>query len=99
MSTSAKRAIIDTAEGMKRDEDLKKCVKEGKVYTDKQELKDSRIKDGRNIFSKLYYRYTLMTGVYMLDTTERVCLHCLYLFMFIFWYKYLSGFFFEIFKR
>ena len=46
-----------------------------------------------NFFSLMYYRYTLMTGVYMLDGIEQAFLHFFILLGMFFVVKYSYGFF------
>lgn len=51
---------------------------------------------GEGVFSSLrllYYRYTLMTGVYMLDRVERWTLHFLVFLGAVFLLKYAFGFY------
>lgn len=45
-----------------------------------------------NLIKKQYYRYTLMTGVYMLEPFESAILHLAYLLGAYFLYKYTLSF-------
>jgi len=52
-----------------------------------------KVLKNNNFFSLMYYRYTLMTGVYMLDGIEQAFLHFFILLGMFFVVKYSYGFF------
>jgi len=52
-----------------------------------------KVLNNNNFFSLMYYRYTLMTGVYMLDGVEQAFLHFFILLGMFFVVKYSYGFF------
>jgi hypothetical protein len=84
----------EVEESKERDAELIKCCSTNTVYK-----KASPIADQRWFIGRLYYRYTMMTGVSMLDPIEQLCLHGVYLVIFLFWYRYFSGFFFALFSK
>jgi hypothetical protein len=83
----------DAEESKKRDAELKTCCAKNTVYKI-----GGPIEDQGWFISRQYYRYTIMTGVSMLQPIEQLCLHGAYLMILIIFYRYFSGFFFALFK-
>jgi hypothetical protein len=70
------------------------AAKTGTIITTKGiDVGQGKVLNHNNVFSLMYYRYTLMTGVYMLDGIEQAFLHFFILLGMFFVAKYSYGFF------
>ena len=68
--------------------------KTGSIITAKGvDVGQGKVLNHNKFFSLMYYRYTLMTGVYMLDGIEQAFLHFFILLGMFFVAKYSYGFF------